>query len=226
MGNPIVYCYIIGKDTGFAPCYDDGEFTLACCKPRIRKSIYKRFKEHKSEKDIWVIGVKHDGQSNGQYKSFIVYIAHITKVLGFKEYFSDANENRKDCIYKDLDSHECEKNIDSKEWIAKRKKSSYRKKAPENPHFCNLDLFRKDISGLCVLYSDDFYYLGKNNKNDCAFKDVFEHCKKRRPGDFFYAKITSEELNGELKVFKERGLHNPRNIKPIDEDKCCKCNEK
>ena len=39
MGKYKLYTYYLQSDTGFAPCYADGKFTLANCKPDIRRAI-------------------------------------------------------------------------------------------------------------------------------------------------------------------------------------------
>lgn len=221
----IIYAYVMTRDTGFAPCYDNGKFTLACCKPRIRRSVFGKLDDSgKFNDDVWVIGAKHDGppESDG-YKSYIVYIAHITKVLRFEDYYIEDNNNRADCIYHNITTDECENVIKNKDDLETIKKEKTLKTAPDNPHYCNTDEFRKDISGLCVLCSDDFYYFGNGeNSRNQVFTDVFEHCKKRRPGDFFYANIDEKQFCEVLKQFKKQGLKNKNDIEPIDKEKTCK----
>ena len=215
----------MSRDTGFAPCYDDGVFTLACCKPRIRKSVFNRLDgSGKLNDEVWIIGAKHDGKpKNHCYKSYIVYIARITKVLRFEDYYTENHFNRADCIYQRLKTDECQKAINSRINLEKIKKNKTRIKSPENSHYCKTDEFRKDMSGLCVLYSDDFYYLGDGeDSRHPVFKDVFEHCKKQRPGDFFYADFNVNNLREALKQFEKQGLKNKKNIMPIDKEISCK----
>lgn len=221
----IVYAYVMSHDTGFAPCYDNGVFTLACCKPRIRKSVFGKLNDSGELKDdVWVIGAKHDGKpKSGIYKSHVVYIARITKVLRFEDYYTEDNFYRSDCVYQKLKTEECKKAINRKDDLENMKKDKTRIKSSENPHYCKTDEFRKDISGLCVLYSDDFYYFGGGEESrNQIFIDVFERCKKQRPGDFFYADIDEQKLCETLKQFEKHGLKNQNNIEPLDKEKTCK----
>lgn len=233
MKNKNVYCYLVAQDTGFAPCYDNSLFTLACCKPTIRKSIYKRFKDNNNllNEGVYVIGVKHEDapDEKDEYKSRIVYIAKITQVLTFEEYFDDNNyESRADCIYKDIKTEEVIELLNNKnsnlEEIKKEKNRMNKKET--NPHYCNTDLFRRDISGLCVLKSDEFYYVfDKYDSSFCELTDIYEHCKKRRPGVFFYPDVNTKKLEELLVSLKKKGLKNRKDIKPSDkpENKKCVC---
>ena len=94
-----LYAYIMTSDTGFAPNPFHGVCTLACCKPRIRKSIAKYAiseKEKCSElqiKDmnIWIVGLagkylaKDASKKNRQS---IIYVMKISTIMKFSEYWN------------------------------------------------------------------------------------------------------------------------------------------
>ena len=224
MSQVSIYGYIIPHDTGFSPCYANGIYTLGCCKPRIRKSVFN----DNLKKDTWIIGLKHTSKNNlGEYDSKIVYIAHINKILKLEEYYTDKYKNRIDCIYRNVKS------------FVKASKKSYEEIRENNP---NIKLIKnpfahkinnidspadgekeqliKDIDGNCVLYSNEFYYLGdtKDSVSD-ALKYIHDKCKVRKPGDYFKV----ERLNGfDIDKFKKfidsiSKYKNRKNIKPFDD---------
>ncbi len=236
MKNKNVYGYLIVSDDGFAPCYDDGLFTLACCKPDIRKSIFKNHIDEngKVKDDVWVIAFRHGDQyENGEYETKLVYVAKITGVLNFEEYYDCADyQSRTDCIYKNLKTGCCEKisglkGKDREESLKKLIKKAYRGKpdyhiikCKSNPTGNELDQFRRDVSGLCVLISSEYYYFG-NEKLPKELEFAKEHCRHKRPGRFFYVDIKTDEIDALIKKFA-----NHKNIKaPLPENKkrVCGC---
>ena len=102
-----IYAYILPHDTGFAPCYTDGIWTLACCKPQIRAKI---FNEHvdTGQNEFWVIGLQHEGSMRKDYTYPGVKVRYIAcaKVLRLEEYYKDDSlyRNRIDCIYRNVTS--------------------------------------------------------------------------------------------------------------------------
>lgn len=98
-----LYTYILTHDNGKSPCYTAGEFSLACCKPQIRRSILKDYKEkiETNQAKVYVAGIKRDKKDK---KPFIVYLAKITKVLTLQEYYDGNGEyiHRDDCHYRNV----------------------------------------------------------------------------------------------------------------------------
>jgi len=83
-----IFSYKITYDTGAAPCIQNNLFSLAICKPRIRKC---------AKIGDYIIGFYASSVSQN---NSISYIAKITDKKTFKEYYKTHSE-RTDCIYDD-----------------------------------------------------------------------------------------------------------------------------
>lgn len=105
MSKSYIYSYRLTYFGGTAPCYDGDYLSLAICKRDMRRVIGYRFSEitEKKLKDsIWIAGIvgKSLEKSNSDFTNEdILYIAKITSVKTFCEYFSDIKDARKDKIY-------------------------------------------------------------------------------------------------------------------------------
>lgn len=106
MDKSYIYSYRLTYFGGTAPCYDGNYLSLAICKRDMRRVIGYRFMEIKNKgqnNSIWIIGIagKALQKSNNDFESEeIIYIAKISDVKTFCEYFSNVNEKRLDKIYK------------------------------------------------------------------------------------------------------------------------------
>jgi hypothetical protein len=84
---PRVYRYVVTHDSGFAPCFESGVCTLACCKPNIRRSAVE---------GDWVLGFAPRKQGDAQ----LLYAMRVGEVLDFKSYAKRARfRRRRDNIY-------------------------------------------------------------------------------------------------------------------------------
>lgn len=229
MEKPIsIYGYIIPNDTGFSPCYAEGILTLACCKPRIRQSIYNDNLNH----EHWLVGVKHDGMKKDEvYNSKIIYIARITKIIRLEDYYKDDGifSKRCDCIYRNVKSFEKAENRsydiiieymnNEKNKIYHIPNSSDHAFDHENPTDSQKNQIRKDLYGNCVLYSDDFYYLAdKDVDTTKVMSSLHEQCKVRKPGDSFKVE-NLKQFNKEAfySFIKKIGKYkNLKSIQPCD----------
>lgn len=84
-----IYFYKMTTDNGGAPCVQDGLWSLAICKPRIRRS---------APEDSIVIGFAGNGidRENG-----VIHLARVTKRLEDGDYYKDKTyRRRRDCIYR------------------------------------------------------------------------------------------------------------------------------
>lgn len=147
----VICAYRMTHDTGFAPCVDNGLFSLACCKGgQIRKGKVintnirywigsKKDEFDYTKDDVYVLGV---------YKGRFLYLARITKTVEMKDYFCKGSEysKRLDQIY-DWTEGEIVRNNHLKE---------------EGIHTNKDDMIR-DWAGRYVLLSDDYIYLGENS---------------------------------------------------------------
>ncbi len=70
-----VYSYVIIRDFGFAPNPFGGVLTLATCKPKIRKNAK--------------VGDLIIGNSNKETGNLLVYMAKVSEILTFDEYWDD-----------------------------------------------------------------------------------------------------------------------------------------
>lgn len=98
---PKLYSYIITADNGKSPCYDKGTFSLACCKPQIRRILLQNYlKEIKDGTDnIWLCGIQRKNKN-----PFVVFLARIDDVLRLEEYYGDNTlyAKRSDCNYRNI----------------------------------------------------------------------------------------------------------------------------
>lgn len=106
--NDLIYSYKEQWFTGFAPCFQNGIYSLACCKGNkktggMRHSVCENIE---SGKTVWVISIAgEDIQSEGHNGSEIdyrsgdaIYLAKINKALALEEY-SEKYSQRSDAIY-------------------------------------------------------------------------------------------------------------------------------
>jgi hypothetical protein len=85
----LAYSYILAVDNGGAPNVEDGIFTLAICKPRIRKYI---------RIGNYLVGIGGEALKLGTKRKQIIFIAKITEIMAMKEYAIRFPE-RADSIY-------------------------------------------------------------------------------------------------------------------------------
>lgn len=95
-----IYVYRIVNYNGSAPCCDENLFTLAICKPVIRRVIGRTMSSN-LDNDIWIVAINgRNMERQGCTYNSVCYIAKINCVNTFAEYFSsDKYKKRKDCIY-------------------------------------------------------------------------------------------------------------------------------
>jgi hypothetical protein len=151
-----IYSYVVKHDNGFAPNPFYGFCTLACCKPKIRKS---------AEEGDWVVGT---GSVNNIGNDKIIYAMKITEKLTFEQYSHDERfipkipgvgkiEIRGDNIYyKDKDGQ-----------LVQRR--SYHKEKDK----------LRDLSTDAVLISDYYFYFGKKG---ILIPENFRAIVKNGPG--------------------------------------------
>ena len=105
MSKSFIYSYRLTYFGGTAPCYDGNYLSLAICKRDMRRVIGYKFsavKENNLKDSIWIVGIvgKALEKSNNDFtREDIIYIAKITSVKTFCEYFSDIKNARTDKIY-------------------------------------------------------------------------------------------------------------------------------
>lgn len=85
-----LYCYKMTHDTGFAPNPYHGVLTLATCKPVIRKC---------AKEGYWISGwasniVQGKDQEFNDKAQKLIYLAKVSKVLNFEEYWNNYPQKR------------------------------------------------------------------------------------------------------------------------------------
>lgn len=183
----ILYGYKMTHDTGFAPNPYHGVLTLATCKPRIRKY---------TKEGYWISGWTSNEVYDKDYNkhSFtdssqkLIYLAKVSKVLGFKDYWEkyplkrqpkksmdDGKGGFKSCgnvlLTKSDDISFCGDNIYEPDT-----KSNLGYKQHDNPHHGEKEKER-DLSGEHVLVCEKFYYFGVENAIEIK-KHVVHRWKK------------------------------------------------
>ena len=120
--NDLIYSYKEQWFTGFAPCFQKGLYSLACCKGSkkgtgMRHSICQNFR---SGKTIWIVSIagkaiqsKDHNESNIDYAyEDAIYLAKVKKVYTWKEYAAQY-PNREDAIYT-LENNRVKRNATNK----------------------------------------------------------------------------------------------------------------
>ena len=172
-----IYCYKMTHDTGFAPNPYHGVLTLATCKPVIRKC---------AKEGYWISGwasniVQGKDQEFNDKAQKLIYLAKVSKVLSFEEYWNNYPQKRqpnksvergKECFkscgnsitIKNNDISFCGDNIYEPD-----DNESFGFKQHENPHHGEGNKAH-DLNGKNVLVCEEFYYFGVENAIDIINK--------------------------------------------------------
>lgn len=151
-----LYSYVVKHDRGFAPNPFWEYCTLACCKPKIRKS---------ANVGDWVIGTG-SVQNIGNDK--LVYAMKVTEKITFDQYFKDSRFHSK---------------IPGKGRIEEAGDNIYYKN--DNGEFMQCESSHteedkeRDLSTHFVLISDHYFYFGKKG---VVIPDNFKEIVKSGPG--------------------------------------------
>lgn len=178
--NKKLYTYIITIDDGKSPCYTDGVFSLACCKPQIRRMILQnkteREKRNKEPEEVWIAGIRRNKEKN---KAMVVFLAKIDDALELENYYDNPEYNgRKDNHYHNVHTIRVNGKLPEtlEEAVIKKEcKNIYADK--ENEHGAlkkggeMTDNQRRDIYGASVLISKHFDHC-------TAYDDVWELTNK------------------------------------------------
>lgn len=233
-----LYTYIITSDNGQSPCYDNGIFTLACCKPQIRRIILQDYSKEVKNKtvDIWLCGIQRDNKN-----PFVVFLAKIDDVLRLEEYYGKDNlcYGRNDCHYHNVRTINAQNTYGkmqrklSIDEIKRDLPSLYAEEGNEHGVFKNYnelsilskakqDAIIRDISGAAVLVSKQFIHCS-------CFKDNNELTKHLFPalGDVineygasnmrcFYQFDKWKEFD---EIITKIPLGQHKNVKPVNPDK-------
>lgn len=161
-----LFSYIVTHDAGFAPNPFGRYCTLACCKPKIRKT---------AQKGDWIVGLSPKADGNR-----IVYAMQVEKILTHDKYYKDSRFAAKkpdystgkiknkcgDNIYKYLSNGEY------------RQLPSYHSNK-KNRETEDSEAKEHDLSGINVLISKKFYYFGSQAiplpKKLCGLKVLRGH---------------------------------------------------
>jgi hypothetical protein len=81
-GHPKVFRYIVAHNSGFAPCFDAGICSLACCKPNIRRT---------ATVGDWVLGFAPRRQGEAR----LLYMMRVGTKLDFSSYARDRRFHRR-----------------------------------------------------------------------------------------------------------------------------------
>ena len=137
--RPMLYSYIVATDSGFAPNPFCRYCTLACCKPRIRRS---------AQKGDYVIGLRrlHKGYE-------VVYAMQVSEKKSFNEYWNDAR-----FVAKKPDLHAGGHKAEGDNIYHQDHEGPWIQEPSRHPK----EEMDKDLSGVYVLISKDFIYWGSS----------------------------------------------------------------
>ncbi len=218
-----LFAYIVPHDTGFAPCVCNNICTFATCKPNIRK----RFKGENDKDNVWIIGFS---SLNQPFKGCrrIIYIMKVSKVITYKDYFTNFNKERKDCIY--CAAVQDNKTYQYKNFIQKDQYSTHGWKCDGGK------AMRNDIDGLNVLYSNHFVYFGGSTEyilDKCGQIDVNNYTFKlsevasrlnKSPRHYFESRFDHDENRtfDEFIMLKDYIINERKQIGVIEYPSCYK----
>lgn len=182
-----IHAYIQTSDNGFAPCYDNHVWTLACCKSDIRYRIGKSFKSHETDTEHFVICYSSKCER-------IISIARIKNVHTTSEYFSCPDKARADKVYyyhndiwythKDNPHTHSKDKTNSEEWIPLDETHYHDIKYPRarKAHPLNFVLESE--------YEDFVYYETTSKDDQCkklllSFEEELNHAPRNNAHDTF-----------------------------------------
>lgn len=144
-----LYSYIVKHDTGFAPNPFYGYCTVACCKPKIRRT---------AEKGDWIVGLtpKSDGNK-------VAYLMRVDDIVpSFGDYWLDARFKAKKPSYTGELQKRCGDNIYEPKSLGRyRQLRSMHSHEDGSEHAGNK---AHDLSGKRILVSETFAYFGSKPK--------------------------------------------------------------
>jgi hypothetical protein len=225
MSDITVFSYRLTSDTGFAPCVDNGVFTLACCKGgqfragkyikcglRHRIGAYSKDKSENTE--VFLLGI---------YKDTLLYYARISEVFTMSYYYrSGLSKGRTDNIYSYDQTGYCD--LVRNDLLPK-----VHPKIDPVTNTVNPQIY-KDICGEYVLYSTEFSYWGIES-TVISDEEILSILPKRQ--EYYPLKPYSNHLQNFNKihefVLKQGGyslgkLADPHD--PISLGNCRGCNQK
>lgn len=157
-----LYSYIVRFDSGFAPNPFWGTLTLACCKPKVRKSVGTYLSEH-PEANVWVMGLS---SRHGDKGNDIIHIMKVSEALSFDEYYRKYPDKRPDFEKAKKTGMRTFKQGDniykpSRDGIITQLRSCHSIDPNDDKNWTtNPETLTRDLSGQYVLISDHFAYFG------------------------------------------------------------------
>jgi hypothetical protein len=171
--DDLIYSYKEQVFSGFAPCFANGIYSLACCKGAkngkgMRQSVCKAIEDGKA---VWVLsiaagGIKHKKHNKSQIDyepGDAIYLAKIDQICTWQEYSTDkAFSQRKDAYYV----------LDGRKVTWQKKIKDLHDKEVDKVHDCALgpgnikgrtaaDVFRDDKQ---ILIAREYYVFDKGQQ--------------------------------------------------------------
>ncbi len=173
-----LFSYVVVTDIGFSPNPFHGYLTLACCKPKIRKS---------AKIGSWIVGTLSTVRYPGLGRR-VLYAARITERLYFEEYWADTRFAYKKPCWGGQPRERCGDNIYNCSHIdGPVQLQSFHSK---NDGSEDLDAKARDLGGEFVLVSNDFVYYGRRA---VPIPDELNFVVKRGPG--YKTSFSEDQIN-------------------------------
>lgn len=233
-----VYAYRMTHDNGFAPNPYHERLTLACCKGRMRSSIGDEWHDNPEglrNAGIYLVGIAGKALSKVLIKknnpndflerkvrgSQIIYIAQVTDILTFQEYWDKGEPwTEKKKPHGNLEERFKSGSSALYAEVGERGDNVY------NPAFAeealcfhkklnmsdakHRKLREKDLKGKYVLVSDTFVYFGDCSKLKTTDNALFEPVEKQRENVKLYAEKEIDPMG--------HYICNPQNFRKISKE--------
>ena len=185
MDKKFLYCYVMTYDTGFAPNPYHDVLTLATCKPTIRRC---------AKVGYWISGwsgvATHNkqGQIDRKGAGRLIYLAQVSEVLDFNEYWEKHPEKRPIEAYNDYPKNQKGSGCSANNSIYNNHDDCgdniYKPDENDPSGFIQINnrhhgeaQQEHDLSGEKVLICNKFYYFGIENAIEIKTFPI-PRCKK------------------------------------------------
>lgn len=134
-----IYMYVVKENSGYAPCVENWELSLACCKPVIRRCLGNNLRNSHLDEALLLGFCGKSIKNNPNYPLLYALSLNPNNVLSQEEYYSK-HSDRSDSIYTLTDG----------KFIRNSKSECFHNECKYNPEH--------DLKGVNVFLGGDYSY--------------------------------------------------------------------